>query len=398
MRYVALLGALFQTLPATAQSLPVVTDTSPLFTVTASAVYDSNVARSSENLANLRGIVQEDEIYSPTAQLNLARIWGSGAAFIKASAGYDFYRNNTILNREELDVHTGVNQKLETCFSTLEGIYTRQQSDLDQLTVAVTKNTESLSSASLSVVCDWGSRVSWSLSAAPTWAQNSAILLKASDNRSVPVIGEVRYDFSTFGKISIFGEYVDATYPYRAVQLDSSFVADGYNLYSGGVRFKRDLGTRLTATLQLSVISLRPRVPEDLAFSGAGYSAAVTYQFTPRLDAEVFIEKAANPANRIDTTYSVDQTYRASLGYKLGVRTRLSFDGQIVDFHYFGAKIQRGIDPIKQSIGSINAKLGYTLRPNLSIALTAMQEHGSADIEGYGYDDSRAELSLSAAF
>jgi hypothetical protein len=76
----------------------------------------------------------------------------------------------------------------------------------------------------------------------------------------------------------------------------------------------------------------------------------------------------------------------------------LSVDGQIADHHYFGAQIQPGTDLISQSIDSVDARLSYALRPGLALALTATQEHETADIPAYRYDDTRAELSLSAAF
>ena len=167
IRYQAFAGALFFAIPAAAQSLPATADASPPIVLTASASYDSNVARSSAALAALRGIISEDEIYSPSAQLNIAKYFESTTAHLTASAGYDFYQHNAILNREDLNINAGASQQFFGCTAAVEGTYIRQQSDLDQLTIAVTKNTETISSAALGVTCDRGSRLSGSVSVAP---------------------------------------------------------------------------------------------------------------------------------------------------------------------------------------------------------------------------------------
>jgi hypothetical protein len=384
--------------PAAALSVPEVTDTSPPFAITATVAYDSNVARSSAALAALRGLTREDEIYSPSVQINLAKEFGSATAGIKASVGYDFYQTNTILNRENLDVGAGITQTFSNCAATLSGSFLRQQSDLDQLTVVVTKNTETVASTSLGVTCERGSRVTFAVLVAPSWTQNSATLLKSSDNNLIPVTAEIGYDFGKFGKLAAFGEYANSEYPDRTVRLGGSVRTDGYDLFSGGIRWTRDLGSRLKATAQISEISLEPRLPGDLAFSGLGYLADLTYRFTSRLDVEISAAREASPVNRIDTTYSIDRTYRGSVGYRVGGKTRLSVEGQIAQHRYFGAQIVPGFDLTRQTISSIGAKITHDLRSNIAVTLAAAQERGTADIPDYEYNDARAELSLSLAF
>jgi hypothetical protein len=377
---------------------PTVNDNLPPVQLGASITYDTNVARSSEELAQMRGIVPEDEIYSPSLQLNWARSFGADALHIAGVLGYDFYQHNSVLNREDIDLTGGLSQQGGTCVLATDGAYVRHQSDLQELTVAVTKNTETDSSASLGLKCGGEARLSVFVSLTPIWSENSAALLQTSNSKSIPLTAGLGYDLANVGKLSIFGEYENTTYPDRVVEVGDSLVDDGYQLYSAGVRWEREWGRRLKASVALSEISLRPSLPGDSGFDGIGYDVHLTYRLTSRLEADVSITRAADPVDRLDTTYSIDQIYAATVAYQLGGRTKLSVDGQIADHHYFGAQIQPGTDLILQSIDSVDARLSYALRPGLALALTATQEHETADIPAYRYDDTRAELSLSAAF
>jgi hypothetical protein len=390
------LGLVCYASPGGAQTLSLPANDLPPLALSFSATYDTNVARSSAAIAQARGILREDEIYSPAAQLNLSKSFGAGDVFLQGMLGYDFYQHNSILNRQDIDLSGGFIQQAGTCKIAAGGTYVSQQSDLQQLTVAVTKNTETSTSASLVLKCDRTSRLSAYFSVIPIWSENSATLQQTSNSRSIPVNAGIGYSVVGLGTFSVFAEYNSTTYPNRLVDLGSSAVTDGYQLYGGGLRWEREIGERFKVTIAISEIALRPRATDDVAF--LGYEADATYQFTPRLEANVFATRAANPVNRLDTTYSVDQTYGATVGYRLGARTKLSVDGQVADHRYFGSQINPGIDLIAQSNHSVDAKLSYDLRSGYTIALTATQEHGTADIPDYRYNDSRAELSLSAAF
>jgi len=398
VRWLILCGAFCQTAHAAAEPLPPVNDNLPLVQLSPSVTYDTNVARSSESLAQMRGIVPEDEIYSPAVQLNWAKSFGAETLHIAGVLGYDFYQHNSVLNRENIDLTGGFGWQGGLCGVAVDGAYVRQQSGLQELTVAVTKNTETLSSASLGLRCGGETRLSGFIFLTPNWSENSAQLLQTSNSKSVPLAAGVGYDFANFGKLSVFGEYEKTIYPDRLVELGPSLVSDGYQLYTGGVRWDRQMGQRLKASVALSEISLRPRLPGDSSFGGIGYEAVLTYRATSRLEVDLSSSRAVNPVNRLNTTYSIDQIYAATVAYRLGGRTKLSVDGQVVDHHYFGAQIQPGTDLISQSINSVDARLSYALRPGVALTLSATQEHGTADIPDYRYDDTRAELSLSAAF
>ncbi|MGJ3628667.1 hypothetical protein AB5I41_20335 [Sphingomonas sp. MMS24-JH45] len=66
--------------------------------------HDSNVVRSSADRAAARGLVRSDQRATPSIDLILARPLGRNRVQIVASAGYDFYRRNSRLNRERLSL------------------------------------------------------------------------------------------------------------------------------------------------------------------------------------------------------------------------------------------------------------------------------------------------------
>src|SRR5690242_13118414 len=79
--------------------------------VDSSLRYDSNVARSDDATAALRGIQPEDEIFTPGVSVDVARVLGGQSVFLQGALSYNFYAHNSKLNRERLVLDTGVNSQ-----------------------------------------------------------------------------------------------------------------------------------------------------------------------------------------------------------------------------------------------------------------------------------------------
>ncbi|HVV72183.1 MAG TPA: hypothetical protein VHI52_11910, partial [Verrucomicrobiae bacterium] len=106
-------------MPGAAQNLPTPAATTPLAKVEVDILYDSNVAGSSAQLAAQRGIERADITFTPRLDVNYFKQLGADSAFLAASAGYDFYQHNTLLNRERLDGVGGLNVRLADCDGTV---------------------------------------------------------------------------------------------------------------------------------------------------------------------------------------------------------------------------------------------------------------------------------------
>src|SRR5579859_7589761 len=69
--------------------------------------YDSNVARSSRELAEARHLSLDDELITPRADFTIARQVGPQILFLEGYTSYVFHIHDTILNREDINVTGG---------------------------------------------------------------------------------------------------------------------------------------------------------------------------------------------------------------------------------------------------------------------------------------------------
>ena len=93
--------------------------------------YNSNVARTDETQAAIRGLTLGDTIFTPAATFDLLLPVGRQSLFLLGSAGYSFYDNNKDLDRERVDLTGGVNTRFGPCAATFSGGYARGINRID---------------------------------------------------------------------------------------------------------------------------------------------------------------------------------------------------------------------------------------------------------------------------
>src|SRR5690349_19494536 len=108
--------------------------------VRAEAYYDSNIARSSSTLSNIRNLTKEDYVLLPAVTVALVQPFGRQTAFVNGDVGYAFHRNNSELDRRRAKVSGGVAGLVGPCRPIVFGGYEAAQSDLANLNVGTTKN------------------------------------------------------------------------------------------------------------------------------------------------------------------------------------------------------------------------------------------------------------------
>ena len=367
-------------------------------TLRGSILYDTNVARSSAAVAALRGIVQEDETYSPTVVLNLQKALGRLSATLQGSIGYDFYQHNTILNRESINLEAGLNAKISSCTASLNGDYARQQSDLQFLTLVTTKNTQTSTSASLNTQC--GRRVGFApyFSVSQAWSDNSASQLFSSDSNTLSGSAGVAYRRPALGSISLFWQFDRTKYPNRLLPVGLNLFTDGYDTITEGLRLDHTFAAVIDTSLVVSNTSLHSHVPTGTNFKGLTYEADVGYHPTTKFDVRFVYYRRINPSNRIGATYSLDQSYSLSADYKLNRLFLFSVGGSSSTSNYQGLALIPGIDVSRQSSRSVFGTLTYDIGRNFSLLFNATHQEATANVVGFSYTDNQLGLSLSKAF
>ena len=386
-------------LPLTpAWARPAVPDpASPPVTVLFSGTYFTNVAGSSETFAAARGLKRNDVLYSPSVNLNLAEPMGGLSLFATGQAGYDIHQRNSILDRERLNLSAGANAQVAGCTATPSAGYSRFQSDLADLSVIATKNTQEIVIGELDVTCGQFGRLVPSGSFTQTWAGNSALPYKPSDYRSTAGNGSLAYNAGSIGEISLIGEYAQTTYPHRAILGTAGLQSDGYDHYSAGIHYQRPIGGSLEfgASLSQTWISYQG-IGNN--FSGITYDASLTYHASPRLNLSVLASRQTLPSNYLNAAYSVAESYSATAAYKLSTRLSANIGATSTHSNYTGAALLTGVDLTSQTYQSFFGSLAYTLSPSFNVSLIAGEDQRHADVLGYSYSGAHVGLSLSKSF
>jgi hypothetical protein len=386
-------------LPAAAQDAGSEVENGPVFKVTASALYDSNVARSSAAIAASRGIVQADELYSVLADLDYKHQFGEASAYLTGIAGYDFYQHNSILNRERIDTEAGLKLRFGSCQALLRGDYARHQSDLQNVTlITVTQNTVEVPTLAVDARCNRDQGFSPYATVTQTWSYNSAVSLQQSNSRTFLVNAGVAYKQSSLGEIDLFGEYNATDFPKRLFPVGASLVMDGYTVGGGGLRISHTFGAKLEASATLRYSDLSPHLPFEPKFSGLMYEGDLSYTVSSRLQLNLNASRSTNPSDQTNTSYSIDENYRASLQYRLSELLSLGLSAGRLSQHYKGALLVPGVDISSQTIDSLSGYLKYDFSRKLSLNLTAGEENRRADIGAFNYASTRVGLSVTAAF
>ncbi|MFN3627942.1 MAG: hypothetical protein ACK4S3_08695, partial [Parvibaculum sp.] len=248
----------------------------------ARAVYDDNVPRSNAALAALRGVEQEDWIFSPSVSIDLQQPIGRQTVFLMGSVGYNFYEKNDELNREQISLRGGVNSVFGPCAFDLSGDVKRQQSQLEDLALGVTKNLETVSSVSLGAAC--GREVGFvpTASVAQQWAGNSAAQREDADYVSSTASLGIAYRRPTLGELTLSMNYGATDYD-RFILTPSGLEKDGYETYGASLRFARSIGARLKGSVSGGYSSAQPSTSNSEEFEGFTYAVDLNYRPTSRL-------------------------------------------------------------------------------------------------------------------
>jgi hypothetical protein len=394
---VAATAALFAGGSALAAPVAIPAPDAPPINLQLGVQYHSNVSGAAGAFASARGLSRSDTIFSPAAAINYSKQLGPLTLFSQGTVGYDFYANNDILNRERIGVLGGAAVQMSGCQLTGRGTYMRRQSDLEDLNIGVTKNTEEDIIAGADVVCNGFGRLVPSVSVQQTWANNSANTRFSSDYESFSISGALMYQAGSFGDISLIGQYLDTDFQNRLIPVFAGFQNDGYKVYSGGLRYHRELGATFDITASLSQTSLDyDGVAQN--FSGLTYDAALTYHPDSRLQLTAYFARQTNASNRLGAAYSIDQILQGDASYRLTSRLRAGLGVSNKHQKFAGADLIFATDITKQSVTSFYGSLGFNITSRMNLAFIARNVQRHADLAAYSYADNQVGLTLSQSF
>lgn len=382
----AAVAAMLVGAPAAAQVREVANQPVTKLSFTLEDRYDSNIARTSAALAARRGLVLSDERATPAVQLTVARPLGRNTISLTASAGYDFYRRNTQLNRERLSLGGTAQLAAGLCDVVVSPTVSRHQSDLADLAflaqsgVTAVKNTETVQDYAGELRCGRREGLQPLFTVERSTGDNSNPRRRISDFRTFRYGSGLAYRNPILGDYSLRVSHDDTRYPDRPVLLGRG----AFTVVRVDATGKRDIGAVLTATGSISYISLNPRQAGVASFHGLGWNMALAAIVQPDLRLTASLARDVTPSLGTDALYQLGRQY--SLGATYAVSHRLSFavSGSIDKHNYAGASMIFGpalIDSVQHTVTGTVA-----LTPSRRLGFDLDVGYQTRDANGDGYD------------
>jgi hypothetical protein len=373
------------------------------FGISAIGAYDSNVSRSNDQVASDRGLHPADFIFTPSATVNIVRMFGLQTLSLTGAAGYDFYDRNHQLNREHITFDGSLSGTVGPCKEAVTGSYTRLQSDLQDLVTTTVKNAADTKEAELSVNCGHDFGIAPTASVSGRWVNNSAEVMKTSDENTFTVNGGLAYQTPALGQISLYGEYSKSDYPNRRLVLGPKNVADGLDETSGGIRFEHQIGARIEGVVSVSYSSTDYRAPGEKTFSGMAYSADVTYAASDRLKFHIDFLRGPTATQSLNANAAEQNKYGGDVHIALGSRIALAVGGSIDDqtfrtnpFVQTNPQLENPLT--SERINSVFSSVTFNVRPGIALTLEGRHDQRDANAAEFNYVSNRVTVTLLAKF
>jgi hypothetical protein len=345
--------------------------------------YDSNVfgiGRGLERQGVLGGRSKDDISVTPSLQLDIVLPMGRNSLYTRGVIGYDFYVDNTQLNRERINLDAGGNFQATSACAVAPNInYGRFRSNAGDVFVAtgdptlVRRNVEERFTVGAQASCGRASGVSATLGYRHTTIRNTAPIFKFNNLNQDGVDGSIGFQRPSLGRVALYGNYAEVEYLNRA---------DAIRSYGAGLRFERSIGSRASASIAGGYTWVDPQSNTN-RFSGSSYSATLNLRPVDRFSVDLLASRSVDFASTVFASYTITEVYALNGTYRLTPRLAANFGSsyQTRDFRYnFGAGIPVIAitnDKFTRAYGGLVFDLNRRLRLN---ALVSQQRRDSNSI------------------
>lgn len=386
----SLLGVAALATPAFAQETRSVN-----FGVQATVLHDSNVSRSDEATAALRGIQREDTIFSPAVTADLLLPVSRQSIYVRGSVGYDFHDKNTQLDSENLDLQAGMNLRLGPCEGQVGGSAYRGQANLQTVTLVDSENAVESYTIGADIGCSRATGLGVVVGAHKTWSENSNAVVFQNDSETSDATFGISYARPALGTLTLFGGYTDTQYPNRILPTQAS----GYETKTLGVSFERRISTRLQGIITYGYTAVETdTIVANSDFEGSTYSLDLIYRPTTRLRTELNIGREVMPASSLGGLYSIATTYRLNGAYDLGARIAVSAGAEFADSETDGTF--SAVAPVLTDSESyaVFGAISFMQSDRIRWSLNARHEDRDANVPQYTYSRTVVALAASVGF
>jgi Putative beta-barrel porin 2 len=372
--------------------------------LSATDTYEDNVLRLNKASPTPAGFTRADYRFTPSIDIDIVQPVGLQSVFLSGTAGYDFYKRNRRLERERINLAGGADLKIGgDCAQHFEIDYGRFQSDLRDFSSPVRlRNAQQKVGLSANVSCGGILGLRPGLSYNHETVTNSDIIRRANNYRSDTYGSSIAYVSPALGEISIFGSYRRALYPnrFRFFVLNPNntvgllTISDTIDVYNGGLRFSRNIGTSLRGNISLGYSKVQPKARGTRPFSGVSYGADITWIANDRFQTKIAIGRSVNQSNLLDVSYSIDDNYSIANSLAVGESLRLKFGGSYQRRSLRDSPLT-GPNPLgdKDSLKELSGGIAYNPPGTISFSFDLAEAKRGSQVARYRYSYTTARFS-----
>jgi len=387
---------------AHAQELPQVEPKRQMdFGIRLAATYDTNVSRSTEEAAALRGLTQEDTTYTASGTVALVQPLGKQALFINGSAGYDYHDKNRKLDARRIDLSGGAVKLFgRNCRALAFGRYGAAQSQLDDTSFVVVKNVLTRTTVSAALECQPAQGFGLVLSAAHDETSSSAAAQKSQDANSDNATVVLAYARPSLGTFRLIANFAETEFPNRDLSLGPA-LGDHLSVTSYGVGYSRRLGTRI----EVSAAAQRTMIKRDAAPAGVPlkstattYDGEILYKAGTRLDFRLSGNRSVTPSNRVGQLFDVNTQVEGSARYRLGTRVELEAGYRWEKIRSEGDAVALGPILTNSDKDVFFGGVRYRRSEGAALGLEVRREERETNLPTFDYTNTAVTLTLDVPF
>lgn len=310
-----------------------------------SNVFGVNAARAGLQAGRNRSL--DDFTLSPSLQLDLQLPFGARqSAFLQGAVGYDFQLRNSQLNRERISLNGGANLNFGSCAGTVNGSISRFRTNAGDIFVLTPtgfdarRNVVQRTGYGAQVQCGGAIGLSPSIGYQHAEIRNSSDLLELNDSNQDSINASIGYQRPSLGRVSIFGSYSKTEFPGRDANFNRRTLApisndpnpffdpralDGVTSYSTGIRFERDIGSRIYGAISAGYTWVDPESNFSRRFRGSNYSANISLRPSDRFSLDLGASRSADVSTNLFASFAITEVYSLNGTYQLNPRISLNF-------------------------------------------------------------------------
>jgi len=375
--------------------------------------YDTNAFGISDTLLRqgLLGTRSKDDLQiTPSLQLDIAVPFGRQSAFLRGLIGYDFHVNNSQLDRERIQLDGGVNLQVGSgCSSTVNAGYARVRSNAGDIfavgatPLIVRVNTEERINYGARAQCGGAIGLTPAIGYQHSSVRNSTPFFQLNDSNNDSFDGSLGYSRPSLGRIAVYGTYSKGEFLRRNVlglpNTIPGVPLDGVESYSAGVRFERNLGTRISGAAAVGYTWVNPRAVFADRFRGSSYSVNLNVRPVDQLSVDILASRAVELTNTVFSSYSLAEVYSVNSTYRLNPKIGINFGTsyQTRDFRAQAQTIDGAAFISEDEFIRAYAGVVYDLNRRLRLNTLVSQQRRKADNPLFNFNNTTFSVGASLA-